>query len=407
MKNEGAFERSLEVAQAVRVARTHLEELGFSIELRRIGTDLLSTLCSVTPTEGSAVASSGKGVGEQSLASALFESIEHVHTLRDQQRPADEARLLDLDGTDLPLRDGTPDFNFVAGDHPLWLSRLEMKPLSAAEADSISFPRFLQQPSFVPTDPREEDALARFSLRRYGTNSGTAAGSTRAEALLHGLLEIIERDALGIELLRSCFAQKPVPLRRLEGRDCAMIGDLEEELRLADGLVGLTAWDVTTDTRVPVILARLSIEGIGGFFGSGASLKVANAVQRATLEALQHLHAWQAGEIPPPSSGGLFWPPWLSRCVLRRGVFSPQGGEVRSLPPPDIEVGAPEEQLAGTLALLRQVKVEVYERTLHSSSVWVTQVAAPRLERFHLASYGVPVSPGNRGRKVLKTLATD
>ncbi|WP_106314383.1 YcaO-like family protein [Paraburkholderia sp. BL18I3N2] len=62
---------------------------------------------------------------------------------------------------------------------------------------------FLTNPFFVPELESERRQLDALRLTRYGTNSGTAAGTSVEDAVLHALLEVAERDSIGVQLLRS------------------------------------------------------------------------------------------------------------------------------------------------------------------------------------------------------------
>lgn len=124
------------------------------------------------------------------------------------------------------------------------------------------------------------------------------------------------------------------------------------------------------------------------------------------LEALQYVHATRIGAVPGPmmsdiADGTLPF----TRCLLRNGFFFPGGGSIDvGLPTyPELETVKRGHlfQLRALLESLASANINVYSRTLLASPVTVVQVIAPRLERFHLVSYGVAVLPGSRGEAVL------
>jgi hypothetical protein len=59
------------------------------------------------------------------------------------------------------------------------------------------------------------------------------------------------------------------------------------------------------------------------------------------------------------------------------------------------------EQLETAICYLNSVSISMYGRALCSKGIHVVQVYSPKLERFFLASAGVPVVPGVRGIRSL------
>ncbi|WP_116049821.1 TOMM precursor leader peptide-binding protein [Amycolatopsis palatopharyngis] len=119
-------------------------------------------------------------------------------------------------------------------------------------------------------------------------SNGNAAGSSIEDAILQGLLELIERDAVAL----WWYNRTPVP-----GIDLAAFGDpwLEEMVSEYAG-VGRELWalDVTTDLDVPVMVAMSrSVTGTREriMFGFGAHLDPLSALRRAVCELNQMLPA--------------------------------------------------------------------------------------------------------------------
>ncbi|RZQ61302.1 TOMM precursor leader peptide-binding protein [Amycolatopsis suaedae] len=117
-------------------------------------------------------------------------------------------------------------------------------------------------------------------------SNGTAAGSSLEDAILQGLLELIERDAVAL----WWYNRTPVP-----GVDLAAFGDgwLAEMPGHHAGL-GRQLWvlDVTADLGVPVMVAVSRRTGAGAeriLFGFGAHLDPVIAARRAVSELNQLL----------------------------------------------------------------------------------------------------------------------
>ncbi|MDB5373186.1 MAG: Thiazole/oxazole-forming peptide maturase, SagD family component [Belnapia sp.] len=113
---------------------------------------------------------------------------------------------------------------------------------------------------------------------------GCAAGPTPAAAALHGLLELIERDAAAL-WWRGGRRGRPVPLE-----DPAMVGTVALLARLRQATTGRVSWllDLTTDLGVPVIAAiSTATDGRGFCCGLAARTTRAGAARAAVLEMAQ------------------------------------------------------------------------------------------------------------------------
>jgi ribosomal protein S12 methylthiotransferase accessory factor len=131
--------------------------------------------------------------------------------------------------------------------------------------------------------------------------NGLAAGSTVAQATLHALLELIERDAHSHEeFARRHWSEPPpiriVPVASLTGEAAACAGALS-----AAGMTVLVR-DLTHDLGVAVYRATILDGGFPGregrataFSGTAADIDPASAVLRALCEAVQSRAAFLLG----------------------------------------------------------------------------------------------------------------
>ena len=116
-------------------------------------------------------------------------------------------------------------------------------------------------------------------------SNGTAAGASRAAAIRHAWLEVVERDAVAI----WWYNRLPRP-----GVDVAGLGDPWVDVILAEhrrrGL-RTSLLDLTTDLQVPVVAAISALEGSGDppvvVTGFAAADSLAAAARGALLEASQ------------------------------------------------------------------------------------------------------------------------
>ncbi|ADU70700.1 YcaO-like family protein [Pantoea sp. At-9b] len=408
LKTYSENERNIDVKQAIENANGYLHELGFDVSIKTYGSVIKTTQCEIINEAGRYSNGLGKGIGDQAIASGMYEAIEHLHSIFSIPPNDLSVEKLDLDGADNRLQLSTPDFKRIFGSNDVFFSRKKYNSFNSSE-DPLSFPYFLTNPYFNPSDSKEINALNKFSAKRYSTNSGTACGASLDEAILHGLLEIVERDAIGIELIRTIFRKAAAPVRRinllnLPSQLHSLISVIESETK---GRVII--WDITNDLNIPVALASLSVEGEGRYFGSGSSLSFDYAIERALLETVQSFHAHTFNGKLKPGLGDLDFSrlPNYTRCLLDKGCFGYLGGEeliedyeknkinnsISSMPI--------KNQINTIIDRLKSADISAYWSVLERGSVFVVHIIAPKLERFHLVARGVPVAPSHRGRSYL------
>jgi ribosomal protein S12 methylthiotransferase accessory factor len=130
----------------------------------------------------------------------------------------------------------------------------------------------------------------------FQSSNGLASGAVYVEALLAGLLEVIERDALACWQSRT-LRGRPTPRINLKNvRQLPLVGRLLAQLETAH--MQPILYDCTVDTGVPVYFARLfdvTQRGTGVFYGSGAHLDREIALVRALTEAAQSRAVYIAG----------------------------------------------------------------------------------------------------------------
>ena len=159
--------------------------------------------------------------------------------------------------------------------------------------------------------------------------NGTAAGRTPEEAILNGLLEVIERDALGIWWYNA--VQRPE--FRFDGPDPPWLS----EARAAYRRIGRSFWflDIGTDVEVPCVAAvsrRTDMQWEQVLFGFGAHLDPVLAVRRALLE-LNQLVTYVADARRTGRPFGTPFESWLRIASLADAPYlAPLPGESRGYP---------------------------------------------------------------------------
>jgi YcaO-like protein with predicted kinase domain len=122
------------------------------------------------------------------------------------------------------------------------------------------------------------------------SSNGLASGNTYQEALIHGLCEVIERDALTLWSLKQASRQDADKLALATIEDIRVRNILE---RFFDAGLDVGIWDITSDIGIPAFLCRLlpSIEPdilpLRPASGMGCHLSADIALLKAVTEAAQ------------------------------------------------------------------------------------------------------------------------
>jgi ribosomal protein S12 methylthiotransferase accessory factor len=241
----------------------------------------------IRPNARSLATSQGKGLDHDAAkASALMESIEMWHAemlavsapmrWESYQALAREAAAAAGAGAQAVV-------------DPLELPHLRPPVPSTPGAWVTGFDLVGEQPCWVPLDAVSLNWVGtpERGCELFRSTNGLASGNHLLEAIVHGLCEIIERDA---EALWRLDAE----LRQL---DLASIGDpycREVIERCARAGATTVAWDLTTDVGIPVygcaILEKpdpARLRSLGVHYGFGCHLAPEVALARALTEAVQ------------------------------------------------------------------------------------------------------------------------
>lgn len=266
--------------------RTLMPRLGITRIANITGLDRVGipVAVAVRPNARSLATSQGKGdTLSAAFASALYESIELWHA----ERPpgllrydtwADIAQQhCALDPKRLPLRTGIHHFDI---DCPIeWYEACDL-----FSGDPVWMPYELLSMNFVFQHNKPGCFVA-------GSN-GLASGNTYSEAILHGMLEIIERDAWSTwEALDN--EQRNQHLLDIDSV-CTSSYLSEKIQRIEQCGLKVALWNITSDIGIPVIYCVIIEDPTSRHWrpivtsaGCGASLDSDIAVSRALNEALQ------------------------------------------------------------------------------------------------------------------------
>ena len=251
-------------------------------DLDRIGIPVFSSI-RPSAAEGAISVYSGKGANEvQARISAIMESFERC--------------LAERSGINKDVKDG------IASPELIETPEIASKSYNLIEPQTLLLPEKLMPSSRIEWTAgwdllKKEEVLVPsnavyhpydapgMSVKLFRTNTnGLAAGNTLEEAIFHGLLEVLERDALSI-----------AEFNHFPGKEIILTEDDGENYRLAqmcrENDIDLKLWLLFHDTNVPTVVAAMDDIRLKDpallVMGAGSHLDPSIAVRRAITEAAQ------------------------------------------------------------------------------------------------------------------------
>ena len=249
-----------------------------------------------------------------------------------------------------------------------------------AEADDLGSGAKLWVPFELVSADFAVPPPAGFGLFRQTTN-GLGAGNTRVEAMLHGIYEVVERDAVALWHARSpeYQAKQCIDLNSIDGPvSCWMLA------QLAAASVTLCVWDVTTDIGLPAFLVLACDEdGVAGVepeFGSACHADADLALSSALAEAAQSRVTRISGARDDYMPESFDSAARLARDqAARRLLRSAPIGRFR----PSSRAATPEAELQAVLEALSQsgfAQVACIDLTCQDIGIPVVRIIIPDLE---------------------------
>lgn len=235
------------------------------------------------------------------------------------------------------------------------------------------------------------------------SSNGLASGNHTLEAVIHGLCEVIERDAITLFRFHEIDEQDALRIDTNTVTDgpCQTLLRLYEKAGVAVGV-----WDATSDVGVAafrcVILDRDAspFRVIGPVEGMGCHLTRQEALRRALTEAAQARLTVIAGSRD--DTGRHRYLEARDDGLIQRARARLMGNGVRSFDAvPTSSNETLEEDLSVLLGLLRRAGIEqaiVVDLSKPEFGVPVVRVVVPGLETYHHVEGYVP---GERARRVV------
>lgn len=278
LDEKSTFERTKKNLKKIGVTR-----LASITDLDRVGIPVFSTI-RPSAAEGAISVYSGKGSTEnQARISAMMEGFERC--------------LAERNGLNTDVSEDIKAGHIIESYENIKESdRSVINPQSLLLPENYDFQALIEwiegwdlfknEATLVPANSvyHPYDAPGRTAKLFRSNTNGLAAGNTIEEAILHGLLEVIERDALSI-----------AEFKRDPGRELILTEEDGENYKtlnkFIDNEVDVKLWALNHDTDITTVVAvtddiRLKDAALL-VMGAGAHLKPEIAVRRALTEAAQ------------------------------------------------------------------------------------------------------------------------
>ncbi len=402
------YERERSLDEANRIIHACIARRGWSAQTGEFGHGLVTIKCALHDAQGRLLSrGSGKGEPAASLTGALYEAVEHYYC-RASALASEPRFVAARELADDPRCAGLPFVSEFADQSRRQLACRQYASYSG-RAD-LAVPLFMVFPDYPPApelrDPRDD--FDYHSATRYSSNSGTAIGASFEEAALHGIGEIVERDAWALFMLAHYLGAPARYGRLIESSslpaELARIHELAQR-RLERRVLLI---DVTSDLAYPAFIAtteeRLP-EEIVFPHGCGASPYAAHAATRALTELTQCVdikeNAPHLVELDQLALDLLVDYPKLRACVM--GEIDPRRLHHAHWDYPQLPWQAPKQLLPRVVADLEARGIGLYHAINHQEGdeFCVVSSVSMELERFFLASTGLLMAPGRRGRECL------
>ncbi|MGH9116787.1 MAG: YcaO-like family protein [Acidimicrobiales bacterium] len=397
-------EREVPVDAAIGRAMELCRSSGFDVRIEPVavtaddkGPDFRIVSCVMSESDRVVARGSGKGLAAQSTASALFEALENYYMLRRNRawEPAPDVAPVSVLVTDVELsidrlytmmHDWQPSGNIATF------------PYGSAHASTADVPVALGDVGYRDYSHPGDDFDYR-PFNKYFSTNGIASGSTINEAVVHGLLELLERDAVSRALLGVAGIARPTARRVDFGSLPQDLSNVVQQIVERSGIAPTLYMLETLGGATTFYAVVRRDEGTFSFTGAGCSIWPDYAVERAINELWQSISMTSALNLWTKTRHAF---DRLSRYEPLLRTMKPRPVDLCADPATTVPIDAardPEEPASpGTVldritAQLDQEGFACFWRPLLDAEVKVVHVYVPGLERFMLVTQGNPLLP--------------
>lgn len=288
------IERAYSLEDAEIALIRELDKLGYHYEFQLAGEVIYTCKCTISEKDSGHFLASGNGKGEliASRVGSLFEACEHLFSRYDFIKPNKIIYLNSLDFCrDNKMCDTLPLAIFKTSRDGK-LPFLEFKAVNGHQ--DCLYPLALLCPSYIDIllnddNLKSQDSFNYNRLEHYSSNSGTAIGMNSEEAIIHGLLENIERTSLSSFLTKTFLLNSKKALRiinplTLPHNIIDLFNRIQKELESK-----IVIFEMPNKFGIPAYCSWLEQDRFKiGFAGFGCSLSLEHAILRSLYELAQY-----------------------------------------------------------------------------------------------------------------------
>jgi len=219
------------------------------------------------------------------------------------------------------------------------------------------------------------------------TSNGLASGNHKLEAMVHGICEVVERDAVALWNARSREkrARTLLDLASIDDPNCQQVVQCCES---AGNIVAV--WDITSDIGLPAFMCRIaereyeSLYAVRFFCGMGCHTTREIGLLRALTEAVQSRLTYISGSRDDLFRYEYATAPDPEAAALHAEMFAQPGVALRKFRDvPNFDTETFDDDLAILLAHLRAVGIDsviTVDLTRPEFGIAVVRVVIPGLE---------------------------
>lgn len=401
------FERERSQEEAERHFHLETKKLCLDFELKKFGNlPAQTTACTLicNRSKKRMCEGGGKGIGKQSELSAKFEALEvFTGQVGNVSSPYESFSLCEIQSLNVPILASHIFPEFLAADFPRPREKLPWIPYRRyGSNEPVFIPAVCTHP-FYCRNPFPDDRFDYSALYHSLTTNGIASGCTQTEAMIHALLETIERHSLSLFMIETFLKQQPkfpkiIDLQTLPERE----REIASHVIQTTGL-NLLLFQMPNEMGIPVYGTLLYYSDLPyPIKGSGASFDPAYAIQRSLLEAMEIYHWDQKNvELEMAIEWLEAWPA-LKQCaafdLLSFAGNIPLSPFLNAHP----QIHSPEEGLERITSKLASAGFSIYFHEVYrSENLTTVRVIVPEAEEFFSVIKGLVVPIKEKGRAVL------
>lgn len=288
------LERSISHHEAQQRLRKLFCSMGINFDLEVVGEDLKTVKCTLTDKAGEYLDFGyGKGDLDSSTTGAMFEAAEHWLS---QYSNSDNSLVTNFSTNSFFKNTNLKDIIPLSllNNHPnsVLPFRLYIRVCGFEES---YYPLALSNPKYIDDLIENNQYFDNFNykeLERYSTNSGVAIGSNEVEAVIHGLLEAIERDCFSNFLVNAFLFRNKSYIRLIDNK--SLPKEQYSTLLNAKKETGheICIFEFKNKYNIPVFCSSLKGSSFNiEITGYGCSLSRDHAFHRSIIELVQCYHA--------------------------------------------------------------------------------------------------------------------